>query len=111
MQADLIGSLQARVDLLMAEADELLAGGVSAPPPMLTPPSAQPDPHIIVPLPARVFFPVQVHTVPSLPPARLLKLYTVPQQCCISVHQGAWGPRPVLQVSEGQKIKLCMRCK
>ena len=67
MQADLIGSLQARVDLLMAEADELLAGGVtaaaaSARPPMLTPPSAQPNAHVVVPLPARVFFPVQVHT-------------------------------------------------
>lgn len=94
MQADLIGSLQARVDLLMAEADELLAGDVtaapvSAQPPMLTPPSAQPDAPIIVPLPARVFFPVQVHTVPRPPHARLLKLYSVPQQRCIRVHQGA----------------------
>ena len=66
LQADLIGSLQARVDLLMAEADELLAGGVtsalvSARPPIFTPPSAQPDAHIVVPLPARVFFPLQVH--------------------------------------------------
>lgn len=84
MQADLIGSLQARVDLLMAEADELLAGNVSAAsvsgrPPILTPPSAQPDPHIIVPLPARVFFLVQVDTSPSPPHAQLLKLYAVPR--------------------------------
>ena len=68
VQADLIGSLQARVDLLMAEADELLVGGVtsaavSARPPMLTTPSAEPDAHVVVPLPARVFFPVQVHAM------------------------------------------------
>ena len=93
VQDDLIGSLQARVDLLMAEADELLAGDVtaaplSARPPMLTPPSAQLDAHIIVPLPARVFFPVQVHNVPSPPPAQQLKLHTVPRQCCIIGHRG-----------------------
>ena len=51
----------------MAEADELMGGDVtsavaSARPPLFTPSSAQPDAHIIVPLPARVFFPVQVHT-------------------------------------------------
>ena len=95
MQADLIASLHARVDLLMAEADELLVGGVtsavvSARPPMCTPPSAQPDAHVVVPLPARVFFPVQVHTFAchvnishtQQLKRQLLKLYSEVQQCC-----------------------------
>lgn len=67
VQADLIGSLQARVDLLLAEADDLLSAGgtaalASSKPAMLTPPSSQPDAHITLRLPARVFFPVKVHT-------------------------------------------------
>lgn len=65
VQADLIGSLQARVDLLTAEAEDM-AGGAAPPapstPPLLTPPSAQPGAHTVLRLPARVFFPVQVHT-------------------------------------------------
>ncbi|KAL3154262.1 hypothetical protein ABBQ32_013758 [Trebouxia sp. C0010 RCD-2024] len=64
LKADLIGSLQARVDLLLAEADEYLAAGATAAlasskPAMLAPPSAQPDAHITLRLPARVFFPVK----------------------------------------------------
>ncbi|KAL3139847.1 hypothetical protein ABBQ38_004145 [Trebouxia sp. C0009 RCD-2024] len=64
LKADLIGSLQARVDLLLAEADDLLSAGgtaalASSKPAMLTPPSSQPDAHITLRLPARVFFPVK----------------------------------------------------
>ena len=51
------------MDILTAEAEEL-AGSAEADhfsrPPLLAPPSAQPGCNIVLPLPARVFFPVQV---------------------------------------------------
>ena len=59
VQADLVGSLQARMDILMAEAEDLAgtAGAGSSSRPALL---SQPHTDLTLPLPARVFFPVKV---------------------------------------------------
>lgn len=67
-QADLVSSLQARLDIIMAEAEEVLesseAGGARH---AILTPTSESSTYITLRLPTRVFFPVQVlHTFCSM---------------------------------------------
>ncbi len=60
-QADLVSSLQARLDIIMAEAEEVLesneGGGARH---VILQPTSESSTYISLRLPTRVFFPVQV---------------------------------------------------